>query len=502
MPRSRKRSSRSRTRASTSAGIRHLLVDLQRPRLDHRGGRRDRQRQWLLPPHGDTGNDRQRCIPHNALPAHALALTAADAEWAAERFAHRHRRERMAEPNLVELAAIAEAAIAADAAQALVAGVVAGPPRKRAQQRPLLSQPLGDHRVGRAVDARQRHRLHPVHRPRIEPGQVQRAGPHLGHHPRPEVVAHVADAALDLALRACPIRLTEARAKAVVEGEVEETAGEDRRPIRAPPQDRCLEVVVEDLLRDAERGKRVEVGVEEVFEVFADREAELAGPRVAEREDEAGELLPAVQLRVVDGAELAPVHLRLVAGCRFEAHRRLRLTAPFGAEGLQEGAQLAVLTGVAAGDELVEQDAGVVAALRQPLLQVGVKGSQFGLPRWGWLACGRGLLRVQHLAIGFWVAPGTPGDLGEAQALTRPGPDLNPLLHAEHSFPPGRSLPGAYVGEGIFISAFSGSFTSALTLNRLVQVRNGTCTSGTVLQGYSFDNVGNRLSLTTSAGTT
>ncbi len=58
------------------------------------------------------------------------------------------------------------------------------------------------------------------------------------------------------------------------------------------------------------------------------------------------------------------------------------------------------------------------------------------------------------------------------------------------------------MGEGIFISAFSGSFTSALTLNRLVQVRNGTCTSGTVLQGYSFDNVGNRLSLTTSAGTT
>src|SRR6266550_8047250 len=191
--------------------------------------------------------------------------------------------------------------------------------------------------------------------------------------PRPEVLAHIADAVLGLALGLRMLGATEAGPKAVVLGEVDKAGMEDRVAMVVVTQPDRLDSVVENLLwHTAEVVEGLLMASEEERQRLAVGEVEVLRSRPAQCHDES---LHALATRLL---ERAPVDLRLVSGWSFEAHRRLLLGQ--GAEGMHELFENAASTAVTHLSDFVIENFGVahrILADHAPE-QVLAKGVELG----------------------------------------------------------------------------------------------------------------------------
>lgn len=124
---------------------------------------------------------------------------------------------------------------------------------------------------------------------------------------------HAADATFGFALCLGTVGLADFGGEAVVEGKVQEAGLPDRRPVRLSTHDRCLEIVLENLLADAQDHKGLKVARLEMLFVRAADKVQPLRPGRAEPEDKGPERLPALSSRRPDAAKVAPVHLRLLA---------------------------------------------------------------------------------------------------------------------------------------------------------------------------------------------
>src|SRR5712691_4703634 len=170
--------------------------------------------------------------------------------------------------------------------------------------------------------------------------------------PRPEVLAHVADSVLGLALGLRTLGATESRPKAVVVGEVDEARMEDRVTALVVTQPDRLHPVIENLLgHPAEVVKGLLMASQEKRQRLAVREVEVLRARPAQSHDET--LLP-LATRLLEGA---PVDLRLMSGWSPEARRRLLFGHP--PEGVHELFEDAATTAVTQLVDLVIENFSV-----------------------------------------------------------------------------------------------------------------------------------------------
>ena len=165
--------------------------------------------------------------------------------------------------------------VAADAHHALVADAPLEPEhgavrreRQRLEGRPLLGERLRDDPLGRGVDPRVGDGVEPVPQLGVEVLEVaERAG-------EEEVLADVAERALDLALGLGPVRPAGAGLEAVVPGQVQQRPVVDDEPVGVLADHRRLHAVVEDLARHAaERLERRDVAAQDALQILVDDEA-------------------------------------------------------------------------------------------------------------------------------------------------------------------------------------------------------------------------------------
>src|SRR6266496_5759527 len=118
----------------------------------------------------------------------------------------------------------------------------------------------------------------------------------------------------DLAFRLWPVGTTDTRYESVVSGELQELFVESQLAGDLFDQHR-LHAIREDAFGDAaEVVEGMHHAVQQVMDVLALRELEVAHARVRQREREA------VETATIPVAEMAPVHLALLAWAGFEAH--------------------------------------------------------------------------------------------------------------------------------------------------------------------------------------
>ena len=169
-----------------------------------------------------------------------------------------------------------------------------------------------------------------------------------------ERAAHVADRAFDAALLIAAGHRDGARLEAILPGEGEQGRMKADR-IAAPFQHRTLEIVVEQHTRGATPGgEGAEVAAQEALHPGVQEEAQEDLPRVAQHHDERHQRTPGPA--DLEMAEVAPVHLRLLARQAAQPQIRLGRTArPV------QGNEVAEVIGAAAIAALVrhrEQAAG------------------------------------------------------------------------------------------------------------------------------------------------
>ena len=169
-----------------------------------------------------------------------------------------------------------------------------------------------------------------------------------------------------------------------------------------------------------------------------DGELDVHGPRPAQRHHEG--IQPALAPVVLDEAEVAPVHLGLLARLGLEAHGRLRLAQR--AEGLHEGPQLAPAALVALLLDLVIQLAGVEHALVYAFLKVLRRTAQAdsGRSGAGWRGAHERL--VQSFAHRLAVMAGLAGNVADAHPLAMQVLDHETVLHANMVGPPLGTVAG------------------------------------------------------------
>src|SRR5260370_188156 len=211
----------------------------------------------------------------------------------------------------------------------------------------LFGQPVDWSLTGGAVDADVAGLVQPA------PAEAEQVvGGFVVADPRPEVLAHVANAVLGLALGLRTVWMTELGSKAVVLGEVDEARMEDRVAVVVVMQPDRLDAVIENLFGHAtEIVKGLLVTGEEKRQRLAVGEVEVLRTRPAEGHHETLDPLPPWLL------EWAPVDLRLMSKWGFEAHRRLLLG--HGAERMHELFEDAATTAVTELVDLVIENFSV-----------------------------------------------------------------------------------------------------------------------------------------------
>ncbi len=349
-----------------------------------------------------------------------LALGTDDEEGVILQFAHQQLLAGGTGRHRVVVAAVADQAVAAAAPVTDQAGVIGGLAGQRLQ--PLLRQPLGRHGPGGAMHPPVGHRLDPRPCLVIQVGQVGEG------QPGPEGGAHIADPTLDLALRLRPIRVAGLGGEAIVGGEVEEGRIPMDGAVGVPFQHDGLEVVIEDAPgAAAQRLEGVQVAAQEGGGGQRDGEFQVDGARPAEGQQEGVQLVgPAA---MVDGAEMAPVHLGLLAGCRLEAQRGLGRAGR--AQGLDEGAHQPLLARIALRLDLMEELLGVDDTLGDALLQVGLEGVELA-------GAGRGRPALPQQRPGddgahrLTVMAGEAGDVTDGHAALVQLLDHEAVLHLQH----------------------------------------------------------------------
>src|SRR5229473_4543735 len=260
----------------------------------------------------------------------------------------------LANPNLasgvfswgrVPAAGVADEAVAGDASTLQDQGPVGRQVLDGAQA--LFGQAVNGSLAGGAVNAHVAGLVQPA------PSQTKQVvGLAVVADPRPEVLAHVADAVLGLALGLRTLGATESRPKAVVVSEVKEARMEDRVTALVVTQPDRLHPVIENLLgHTAEVVKGLLVASQEKRQRLAVGEVEVLRARPAQSHDET---LHALATRLL---ESAPVDLRLLSWRSLEAHRRLLLGQ--GAEGMHELFEDAATTAVTQLVDLVIENFSV-----------------------------------------------------------------------------------------------------------------------------------------------
>ena len=242
------------------------------------------------------------------------------------------------------------------------------PGRQGLEERPLLGEVLGDDPAGGGVHAAVGHLVEPLPELGVEVVEVaEGAG-------EEEVLAHVAEGPLHLALGLGPVGPARLGQHAVVRGQVQELGVVDDASLVDLAEDRRLHAVVEDLLgRTAQGLEGGDVAAENGGEVLAGDEA---GPHhAAVAEDEGEQPDDALHPRLVGelGLEEGEVHLALLAGRGLEAtleHRGRR--RPDHAQELGDGGVAALEAELA---ELApEAPPGQLGEALRPLPQVSLEG--------------------------------------------------------------------------------------------------------------------------------
>src|SRR5258708_18630886 len=223
---------------------------------------------------------------------------------------------------------------------------------------------------------------------------------------RPEVLAHVADAAFGLALGLRTLGGTEPRSKAVVLGEVDEARMEDRVAMVVVTQPDRLDSVIENLLRHTtEIAEGLLVAGEEQCQCLAVGEVEVLRSRPAQRHHES---LHALATGLLEGA---PINLSLTPRRSLEAHCCLLLgQRPKWVHEIFEDAATAAVTQLA---NLVIENFSVAHRILtdHACEQVLAEGVELGadLPRLARCLCAC----AQQPANGLAVAPGLTRNLAD-----------------------------------------------------------------------------------------
>ena len=224
----------------------------------------------------------------------------------------------------VEIAADRDHAVAGDAPLEPQHGLER-PGRQRLEAGALLGEMLGDDAPGGGVDAHIGDLVEPLAELHVEIVEVAEAAA------EEEVLADVAERALDLALRLGPVGLARLRQVAVVAGEVEQGAVvDDVASLGILAAEHGAHAVVEDLLRHA--AERLEGGgmaAQQRRQVLMQHEAGPHHAAVAEHQREQPDDPLGAGLVGEHGAEMREVDLRLAARRGLEADlERRRLGRP------------------------------------------------------------------------------------------------------------------------------------------------------------------------------
>ena len=267
----------------------------------------------------------------------------------------------------VEIAADRDHALARDPAFQAQHGVER-PGWQRSEERPLLGEVLGHDPAGGGVHTAVGHLIEPLPELGVEVVEVaEGAG-------EEEVLAHVAEGPLHLALGLRPVGPARLGHHAVVRGQVQELGVVDDASLVDLAEDRRLHAVVEDLLgRAAQSLEGGDVAAENGGEVLAGDET---GPHhAAVAEDEGEEPDDTLHPRLVSelGLEEGEVRLALLAGRGLKTTlKHLGWCRTDHTQELGDGGVAALKAELA---ELApEAPPGQLGEALRPLPQIGLKG--------------------------------------------------------------------------------------------------------------------------------
>jgi hypothetical protein len=281
---------------------------------------------------------------------------------------------------------------------------------QRLEEGPLLSEMLGDDAAGGRVQPSVGHLVQPLPELGIEVVEVAEAA---GEE---EVLAHVAERPLHLALALRPVGPARLGQEAVVAGALEQgpVVGD---PLRVLAGDRGAHAVVQDPGRHAaERLERRHVAAEHRRQILVHDEARPQHPAVPEHEREQPDDADHAGLVGELGAELGEVDLRLLPG------RGLEALLEAGRRGRPDVAQEVGQPGVAArvaevAQLAVQPPTGQLGESRDALAQVAAERVQQRRPGLARTVDRRLQAALEVFAHGLAVEARPPGDGGHREAL-------------------------------------------------------------------------------------
>ncbi len=290
---------------------------------------------------------------------------------------------------------------------------------------PFLGEVLAHDPPRGGVGARIGHLVQPLPELAVEVVQVAEAPG------QEEVLAHVAERALDLALALGPVGAACPGLEAVVPGAGHQHGVVDHARL-VLAADRRAHAVIQDLARHAAQCfKGGGVAAQHRLQVLVGDEPRPDQPRMPQHHGKQPHHPAHAGLGRELGAEMGEVHLRLLPrrGLEplLEADRRLR------AHGAQEVRELGISTPVAHGPQLAQQPARPqLGKSGHALAQTSVVGGKQGRPR-RTRRVGRRLQPARDVATDrFAVKAGAPGDVGHAQPLAVQVKDHHKLSQSDH----------------------------------------------------------------------
>src|SRR4051812_3701877 len=331
----------------------------------------------------------------------------------------------------VEIAADRDHAVARDPAVERQDGVE-GTSRQNLKMWLLLGEVLGDDPAGGGMPAGVGDAVQPLPELCV---QVLQATERPAEE---EVLADVAEGALDLALGLGAVGLAGLGHETVVRRQVQEFGVVDDAALVDLAQHGGLHAVVQDLRRDAaQRLEGGDMAAQHRRQILALDEAGPYQAAVAEHQGEQPDDPLRFGLIGEGGPEVGEVDLGLFARRGLEAALEWRRGG--GPDGAQEVLQRGVAAGIAALLDLPEQAAAVeIGKGGDPLAQIGFDRGEDGRPRITRAIAGRLQAALDVLGDRSAIHPGAPGDRREGEALSMKIQDHYEFPECDH-----RRLPSS-----------------------------------------------------------
>jgi len=302
---------------------------------------------------------------------------------------------------------------------------------ERLQAGALLGKVLADYALRGGVGAGVGDLVEPLAELVVEVAEVAEAA---GEE---EVLADVAERALDLALGLGPVGLAGLGQVAVMTGELDQGAVvDDVSGVGVLAHEHGAHAVVEDLgRRPAQRLESSGMAAQQGLHVLLRHEPAPQHAAVAQHEREQPDDPLGARLVGEHGAEMGEIDLRLPTRRRLEPHLEPYRRA--GPDIAQEILHHGVATAVAElADLAVQPAAGQVGVGRHALAQIGLERADLGRAGLPWSIGRRLQAALDVFAHGLAVEPGPPRDGGHAQPLPMQIQDHDELPKPDHHCSP------------------------------------------------------------------